>query len=218
MVHHVRGRRVGIGNDRPVELPEYTLAEIALPSLDPSLFPGHALIVTDGASGGGSALGISDGSAWVITDPDAGGGGGAFSGVRLLRTSDQSIPNSTETNMEWQSEEYDDGDWFDGGVSTTQIIVPAGVTRILVEVGASIEANATGTRKLFIRKNGLQSGATRISTASAGPTQMVASAVLDVVATDIITARVQQDSGVALNLEYGGGTSENTFMAVTALG
>jgi hypothetical protein len=43
--------------------------------------------------------------------------------VRLKRTTSFNLPNGS-TNIEWNEEEYDDGDFYDANISTTNIIVP----------------------------------------------------------------------------------------------
>jgi len=142
---------------------------------------------------------------------DGGGDAVVFSGARLARTSNQTISNSLDTNINWQSEAFDDGGWADLVTDDTIFTVPAGVTRVALSAGATFASNATGIRSLFIMKGGVQVARVRLDAASQGPTVLEASTgVIDVAEDDTFKVRVFQSSGGNLDVEF----AFNTFFTV----
>ena len=71
-----------------------------------------------------------------------------FSGARIS-TPTTLIPSGVATVIEWSTEDFDDGAWFNPVVKT-DFVVPAGVTRIRVNAGCGFPDNGTGFRSVEI--------------------------------------------------------------------
>ena len=114
-------------------------------------------------------------------------------GAGMSATSAQSIATGTVTQLTFQTDDYDDGGWIDGGT----IVVPdAG--RYLVSVFAQFDGgNTTGFRDLFI-----YSGSTLAQQTSPAIAYWAASvaAVVPLAAGAVVSARITQSSGGALNV------------------
>lgn len=130
----------------------------------------------------------------------------AASAVKLNRTSAQSIPNDTWTEVTWNNELMDIGGWWSSG---TDIIAPsdhpAGVTTYFVDIPvvAVFATNATGSRGVRILLDGsvIEGNQYSIGAPSADPASMSFNMSLSEVAeAGVITMEVYQSSGGALNL------------------
>jgi hypothetical protein len=126
-----------------------------------------------------------------------------FSGCTLTRVAATSIPDATNTAITWTTERKDVGGWYSSG---TQIIVPAGAipsgsTTIAIKVEARtiFAADATGRRRVRLLKNGTPFRTPSYSGDASDDTEVPASGVEFVVATDIITVELYQNSGGSLN-------------------
>lgn len=130
-------------------------------------------------------------------------GGPRHSRALVKRTSTQSIPDATVTSMTWTDEIYDDGGWFTA--SSTDLVVPTGVTRVRIAANVAWDAAAGAFRQIVLQKNSLafdgQGADLEIPT---GVTLFdfsgVTFTVVDCVATDQFKVNVQQSSGAALNV------------------
>lgn len=115
-------------------------------------------------------------------------------GAGMSATASQSIATGTVTQLVWQVDDYDDGGWIDGGT----IVVPE-AGRYLVSVFAQFDGgNATGYRDLFVY-SGSSSVAQQTSPAIAYWAASVA-AVVPLAAGAVVSARINQSSGGALNV------------------
>jgi hypothetical protein len=130
--------------------------------------------------------------------------GTTYSAVFISRGANQSIPDTTDTNISFDTEVYDYGGWWTSG---TNIVVPAGAvptgfTTIAVWVIPifSFASNSTGRRKVIIQKNGSTQETFSISALSGDPTVVILPTLITVAAADIITIQVYQSSGGALNV------------------
>ena len=129
--------------------------------------------------------------------------GAVFSGARL-NISSQSIANAINQDIAFNTtEDYDDGAWYDNGVSTTNVIVPVGVTRVMITGQVTWAGNITNERRLIAEVNGANVGEVRFRPTTALGVNQQVMAIVDVVATDVITLAVFQDSGIALNVTQG---------------
>ena len=100
-----------------------------------------------------------------------GGGGGAFSGALVGRTNDQST-NGNAGSVLWQSEIYDEGDWWVAGSLTSgQFTVPAGVSHVVVTCYLEVNSLSSGSQAVAqIRMGGaLIDGGGRASALVASP-------------------------------------------------
>jgi hypothetical protein len=94
-------------------------------------------------------------------------GEGTFPRARLFRdTTDQSITTATDTVVDLQTEQFDVGGCTDP--ATDRFTIPAGGDAGVWLLHGQVrwEANATGTRRLWIRKN----GTTIVAEAAMAPT------------------------------------------------
>lgn len=138
-------------------------------------------------------------------------GGGGFSGARL-NVANQSITQDVNTNLDFTStEEYDDGAWYDNGVSATNVIVPAGVTRVLMTGEVTWQGLSGTSRRLILEVNGANKGEVHFHPSLSTGFDMQVTTVVDVAADDVLTLAVFQDSVSSLNVTQGNFT-------VTALG
>lgn len=128
-----------------------------------------------------------------------------FSGAQATRSTAQSIPNASDTNITFTTEAFDYGGWFTA--SNTKIIVPAGAipsgftTIGLMVVGVVRFATSTGagSRYLRLRKNGTQFGSLGIG----GIADIQDLTVVDfttAIATDYIEVQVHQTLGSSLDV------------------
>lgn len=129
--------------------------------------------------------------------------GAVFSGVRVAAGVNVITTSSNQDIAFNVTEDFDDGDWYDNGVSTTNIVVPAGVTRVMCVGEVTWAGSAVGERRLRIAVNGSPVGETRISIVAASAVYQQAVTIIDVVATDIITLAVFHNVGSNLNVTQG---------------
>lgn len=133
----------------------------------------------------------------------------AFKGVRIVRTTNQSIPDSALTTVTWpDGETFDEGGWFSGTGGTVTVpsgAIPSGFTNIVVQVSCYIfwDANATGRRYLSLLKNGTEFTSGTDWPQSANTFAIPVSAPINVASGDTITVEAFQSSGGALNIENG---------------
>lgn len=127
--------------------------------------------------------------------------------VQSSRSTTQSIPNVTWTDVLFTSETWDTDAFHDTAVNPGRHIVPAGLGGIY-ECVASVQftASATGqTRRVAFAKNGgsqLREQSAPPQSASFQPA-LVTTGFFQLVAGDYITCQVFQDSGGALNTTAG---------------
>lgn len=141
----------------------------------------------------------------------------ATRGALLARAATQSIPNDTETAITWPTpERQTETVWASG--SPTLLTIPSGVTLVRLVGQVTFAANATGSRKARILKNGTMEGVglPAVRTLAAGGTDVtvipLAGAIVPVEAGDTLDVRVTQDSGGALNIQ-----ATNTWLSIELL-
>jgi hypothetical protein len=142
-----------------------------------------------------------------IVDLDARAKQIAFMGVSLLRTSNQSIADSTFTAISWGSSPIDVGNWWTSGdtITVPAAAVPAGYTSIFIALqGMSRSAtNGVGTRQIKFQLNGSDIEVEQSYSAINGEATTIAAFVwAEVESGDTIQMMVQQNSGGALNFSY----------------
>jgi hypothetical protein len=130
----------------------------------------------------------------TLTGGGAGGGGGnAFKGALVKKSTTQSATGGANTPVTWDQETYDEGGWHDNVTNNTRLTVPAGVSRIRLTAGV-LRTDATSVWNVKFWKNGNASfdGATWQVTdnASFGEGSQISSAVLEVVEGDYFEAVV----------------------------
>lgn len=131
-------------------------------------------------------------------------GQGASPRFRVFRDSSvQSIPNITDTIVDWQTSLFDVGGCF--SVATDKFTIPAGGDSGCWHLHAQVRwiNNATGVRRLWIRKNGttIVAEASQVATNAISHNQEI-SLLLDLpTAGDFYEVLCRQDSGAALNID-----------------
>jgi hypothetical protein len=153
--------------------------------------------------------------AGVNFDLTAGAAAGNVRGAKVFHSITQSIPNSTVTTVTYNSEAYDTDAVHSGG-SPTRLTVPTGVTRIRLTAYVKFAPNGSSFRVLSIRKNGAggtidddQAGFEPDIYASAANATVpelgmfIDTGIIRAVATDFFEVRVEQLSGLAINLQAG---------------
>lgn len=127
-----------------------------------------------------------------------------LSGCKVKRTSDQSIPDSTDTDVTWVTEVFDYGSWWSTGATVTVPAgaIPSGYTTIAVMMIARLKfaSNGTGVRRVTILQNGSTVETRTIGGLSGDPTTADLVEVFTVAAGDTIKVQAYQTSGGALNL------------------
>jgi len=148
----------------------------------------------------------------------AASGGSTFVGVRLTKSANQSISNSTATAISFNGETYDTDGFHDNSTNNTRITIPSGKDGyylIYGNIGWGI--NATGRREFSLRKN----TSTTLSDGGTGPTSgayvsNIFSIVLNLAAADYIELFGFQTTGGAFDVEST--TNLGTTFGVVKLG
>lgn len=144
-------------------------------------------------------------------DPASLSGSPTFRGVRAYRSATaQSIPNDTVTAVQLNAESFDSDALHDNTTNNTRFTIPAGYAGKWMIIGTcQYVSNVTGRRHARIQKNGTTLlGFTQVSTfTGGGSTNAQTATVAALVAGDYVELHAYQDSGGALNLEAGEGSS-----------
>lgn len=153
----------------------------------------------------------------VVALSAAGPGIPEFSGAIVSMAAAQSIPDSTNTVLDFDTEIYDLGGWHESVTNPSRLTVPAGVTKIIIETWVKYTANATGRRLLNYLKNGVAAAGDGMNSfnfdaASSGVTTLSSTfAPIDVVEGDYFEVNTFQNSGGALDV------SEDSFFSIRAV-
>lgn len=129
------------------------------------------------------------------------GGSGSGSGTpqalaKLSTATNQAIPATTITQIEFETADTDVGDFWDAG-SPSQFTVPAGVETVLVSVAWQVDSSpGVAEYELFVRKNGSSVFYQRTSNNSWGG-QSVAQ-IINVAEGDVINAVLWSTDAVTL--------------------
>ncbi len=121
--------------------------------------------------------------------------------VRVYNSGNVSIPDSAETAVTWDSEDFDTDDMHSVSSNTSRLTAPiAGKYIIMATIGWA--ANATGLRNVIIKYN----GTTHIADVDDNPPGAVAFrqfivAPYHLAAADYVECMAWQSSGGALNVE-----------------
>jgi hypothetical protein len=131
-------------------------------------------------------------------------GDGTFPRFRAFRdNSTQSIADSTDTVVDWQTAEFDIGGNF--SIATDKFTIPAGGDEGTWLLHAQVRwiNNATGTRRLWIRKNGatIVCEADQLPTNSISHNQEVSRTIHRPAVGDYFEVLCRQTSGGALNID-----------------
>lgn len=143
-----------------------------------------------------------------------------FLGATASLTADESISDSTPTEIPWDQLDEEVGDW--GSLSTaTDLVVPDGVERVRLKVQIPWAADAVGERTVEFLLNGavfspeiIEQKTTAELDATDTTLQTLASYVAAVSPGDTLSVRVTQTSGGPLNIL---GTIDRAWFSVEAV-
>ncbi|WP_025898618.1 hypothetical protein [Sneathiella glossodoripedis] len=76
-----------------------------------------------------------------------------FSGALVTLSSDFSVSSTSLTPVNWASAEYDQGGYF-AGSGNSELVVPAGVSKVVLRAQVRWNENSSNTRELLFYKNG----------------------------------------------------------------
>lgn len=135
-------------------------------------------------------------------------------GCRVYDSSNQSIPDSAQTAINFDGEEYDTDNMHDTVTNNTRITINK-TGKYVIWAGVGWAANATGIRQVNITKNGTTVLATNQTHSPNGINNfnMTQSTIADLTAGDYVECIVFQNSGGALNVVGGGGGTAQAFAA-----
>jgi hypothetical protein len=162
------------------------------------------------------AVGGTNGHVLTVDSAEATGmkwaaaaGGASFVGVSVYDSNMfQTIANNTYTALVWNSEYYDTDTFHSTSTNTSRFTVPSGKGGYyLVTAATSWIANATGARRILIRKNGTdfrRNGDVPGNSTVVVGTQMTI--IIPLTVGDYIEVFVRQTSGGDLDCATGDGT------------
>jgi hypothetical protein len=125
-----------------------------------------------------------------------------YVGCVTRRTSNQSIPNTTETAVSFTSEDFDSDAYHDNSTNPSRITIPSALGGTYwVYAGIKFDGNATGVRYIGIQKNGSGTNLARVD--QDGTTQdqsLFVGQTMQLSASDYLEIYAYQSSGGALNI------------------
>jgi len=178
---------------------------------------GNATLVRQGVGANGTVLTANsaqaDGVEWAAIPAST----PTFSGCGLSQSGAQSISNTTQTDLTFDTEAFDTDAYHSTSSNTARITIPTGKGGyFLVTARVSYASNSTGTRGLWLRKNGTEVATSFTQPVSTGDiTTVQINQVMALAVGDYITMNAYQGSGGALNTATDQG---KTYFAVQYLG
>jgi hypothetical protein len=143
--------------------------------------------------------------------------GSTFVGCALYKSGNQTISNSANNTLTWDSEHFDTNTFHSTATNTDRITIPSGKDGYyLFTAAVRFNTNGTGRRYIELFKNGSASGTAVMETQPGQYNHNVMSFVVSAVATDYFTLDAYQSSGG--NLDVLGAISNGTFFGCSYLG
>lgn len=128
-------------------------------------------------------------------------GGATFSGTFVYNSTDQSIANSTNTILTWNTESFDVDGYHSTSSNTSRFTVPTGKTGyFLFTANIGWGSSASGIRQVFFLKNGTAIATIESTTSSSGFVEQSPSITVSLSAADYLEIRVWQNSGGNLDV------------------
>lgn len=123
----------------------------------------------------------------------------SLSGVKVAKSSGQSISNITLTEVSFDTETYDDDAMHDNVTNNGRLICKT-AGRYLICAEIVFDANATGYRQAVLHKNGSSFFGRSIVQASpaTNATSLIATSIQTLAVNDYVTVEAAQSSGGAL--------------------
>lgn len=143
---------------------------------------------------------------WLNVFPSA-GGAVVFKGVRIFRSTDQTITDDTVTDVLWDTDELDNDSWHDEGGSQANVVLPAALV-CDIETVLKLDVSTPTTWTIRILQNGtpIPQESYDIDTTEASAAglsyYLFALTTLHYFGTgsDVIKLQVYQNSGVDLDV------------------
>jgi hypothetical protein len=136
-------------------------------------------------------------------------------GVRAHRATNQSIPNTTSTAVQWDAEGFDTSGFHDNVTDNTRLTVPAGEGgRYLVSGVISMFGTLGTYREVLIRVSGTNVGLINLAPAEFG--RFPFAFAITVADGQYVEVFVAQNSGGALDVQSGASESFVTLMKIGA--
>ena len=129
--------------------------------------------------------------------------GSSFVGCAVYKaTTNQSLANDVNTDITFNSEEYDTNGFHDNSTNNERITIPSGKAgKYLLQTMVIFPANTTGVRDVAFQKNGTDTLGSTLVIGVATYTNRVAHLFVgDFAVGDYITVNVNQSSGGNLNV------------------
>jgi hypothetical protein len=150
------------------------------------------------ASAAGVLARLAKGAAGQVLKMNSGAnapewGTGLFGAKATRLNSNQTIANNTDTSMSFDTEEYDDGNFFGLNSPTKFTITETGV--YLFGASVQYDINATGIRNIQLTKNANTWIAKNTITPPSGLGNMSITSLVSLTAGDYVMATVNQTSG-----------------------
>jgi hypothetical protein len=143
------------------------------------------------------------GSAWIAV---GGSSTPTFSGVRVFKSSTQSISNATVTDLTFDSETFDTDAFHSTSSNTDRLTVPAGKAgKYLVIAKMSYAGGVNGIRQVFIYKNTTEIEVLTWQNTSNSNADMCLSTIVDLTVGDYVKMATWQNNGGSLNANSGTG-------------
>ncbi len=134
----------------------------------------------------------------------AASGGSTFAGVRVFKSSSQSISNSTVTDLTFDSETFDTDAFHSTSSNTDRLTVPAGKAgKYLVIAKMSFAGGVNGIRQVYIYKNTTDIDVVTWQNTSNSNADMCLSTIVDLTVGDYVKMACWQNNGGALNANSG---------------
>jgi hypothetical protein len=178
------------------------------------------------STGGGGSVVIADGECQLCFGDGVGVAAlaisasapiaASFSGALVSLSSNFSVPNTTVTEVDWDTADYDTDSYFAGG-GTSELTVPSGVAKVILRAQVRWNSNTTSIRDVVIYKNGSGTYTGRAYANHDGRTNLVqnlTSPVLAVNPGDEFTCVVYQTSGSSQNII----TDPSSWFSIEAVG
>jgi hypothetical protein len=142
----------------------------------------------------------------------------AFVGCRITQSplASQSIANNTSTDLTFNSETYDTDGFHDTSTNTARITIPTGKAgKYAINAHCEWVNNSSGTRNIYIFKNGTSTIASQLQLSQANDFGMELNTTADLAVGDYITLQVYQTSGSSRDITK---RTDLTYFSVTYLG
>ena len=167
-----------------------------------------------GIGSSGQVLTVSAGvPAWATA-----ASGSTFAGCRVFSSSNQSISNTTETALTWDSETFDTDGFHSTSTNTDRITIPSGKGGYyLVSAGVRYNSTGSGKQDVYLVKNSGGTDTQFVLACLPGGQDVgiMASGVINLAAGDYVYCKTYQNSGGSLQVNK---ASAQSFFSVAYLG